>query len=526
MKVVPGIILLVFTMVNALCIAQVSYAASGLESERQTKMDKKSSAKLQVIYNLDETEYFVGTFGPVTPDTIDKFVDEHAALGVTDLFININSQRTDFRSNSWEAYWDGYDPKLAKDQPFFAGIDPADGSTSEMIINMYKLYKMGCDYPQRMIDRARKKRMKPWLSIRMNDSHYPEWPDHPYHSTIWKSHPEWRLPAGLDWEQSEVREHYMKLIKEVCFRYNVDGIELDYLRFWLYFRPGREREGAKLMTAFVEQVREVTKEAAKKWHHPVKLAVRVPSSPWISRMHGLEAVDWAKAGLVDFVIVSSFWPSINSDMPIESWKGMLIGSKVKIAVGLEGCIDGGSGLRNSTPDEQRGAMLSGLQRGADMVYFFNLFTNPYHYWPREDYNRVVLDAGSYSTLCSEPRRHSITITRPWAAGEPGSPNLLPYTGINGAFRIHIGPKPEAQQKTSVELIVKDSDQPLDIRVNGTQCQFSGSVEPEHIKRTGMSGQPKRQVYAVPMEAINEGYNLIEVNAKEVVTITWVEISVK
>ncbi len=522
MKLFPAIFSITLSV---LVLSQAAFAVQSV-TKGKAKMSKRVGPKLQVIYNLDETEYFVGTFGPVVPETINKFVDEHTALGITDLFININSQRTDFRSDSWEAYWDGYDPKLGKDQPFFAGIDPADGTTSEMIISMYKLYKMGCDYPQRMIDRARKHHVKPWLSIRMNDSHYPEWPNHPYHSTIWKSHPEWRLPAGLDWEQPEVRDHYMKLIKEVCSRYNVDGIELDFLRFWLYFRPGREHEGAKLMTAFVRQVREVTNEAAIRLHHKVKLAVRVPSSPWISRMHGLEAVDWAKAGMIDLITVSSFWPSINSDMPIESWKGMLIGTKVPVAVGMEGCVSAGSGIRNSTPDEMRGAILSGLQRGADSVYLFNLFTNPYHYWPREDHNQLVRDAGSYAALCAAPRRHIITSAYPWAAGEPGAPNLLPYTGTNGVFRIHTGPKPLPEQHIQIELVIKDSDQPLDVRLNGAICPFTGLVDPEHITRAGVSGQPKRQAYEVSVGTMNEGYNLIEVNSKEAVTITWVEVFVR
>ena len=78
----------------------------------------------RVIYNLDCSEYFVGTFGPIVPATIDKFVDNHAAAGVTDLFINVNAKRTNYRSDVWEAYWDGLDPKAGDDQPFFAGLDP------------------------------------------------------------------------------------------------------------------------------------------------------------------------------------------------------------------------------------------------------------------------------------------------------------------------------------------------------------------------------------------------------------------
>ena len=72
----------------------------------------------RVIYNLDCTEYFVGTFGPIVPETIDKFVDAHVTAGISDLFINVNAQRTNYRSDVWEAFWDGYDPSAGVDQLF------------------------------------------------------------------------------------------------------------------------------------------------------------------------------------------------------------------------------------------------------------------------------------------------------------------------------------------------------------------------------------------------------------------------
>ena len=50
-------------------------------------------------------------------------------------------------------------------------------------------------------------------------------------------------PPKVSVEQPEVREHYIKLVREVCTRYDMDGLELDFVRFWLYFRPGREHAG-------------------------------------------------------------------------------------------------------------------------------------------------------------------------------------------------------------------------------------------------------------------------------------------
>jgi hypothetical protein len=492
---------------------------------RSPASDATSVPRGRVIYNLDCSAFFEcmasfeGRLGPVAPETINRFVDEHAALGITDLLINVNAQRTNYRSSVWDAEWDGYDPKAGNDQPLFQGIKPKrrfgpDAYDGQMYVYMYTFHKQGWDYPKLMVDRARKNHISPWISLRMNDDHNTDSPTHPSHSTFWRSHPEWRLPYGLDYEQPEVREHYLKLVREVCDRYDLDGLELDYQRFWLYFRPGREHEGAKLMTAFIEQVRTVTQAAAKRWGHPVKVAVRVPSTPWIARRHGLDAIAWAKAGLVDLIVASSFWDSVNSDIPIETWKGLLAGTDVKVALGLEDGIDsGGKGPRQITSEEFHGMLLSGLHRGADAVYFFNLFLAPYESWPRPVYHGLVRNAGSYEALSKLSRRHPITIVSPWAEGEPGPSRQLPTNATRASFRIHIGPAPSSGQKAFVEIECEGDVGSVRATLNDIECAPDG-------------GEGKRRIYLAPQSAVSAGYNLVTIQSDNKVTLQWVEIAVR
>ena len=74
----------------------------------------------------------------------------------------------------------------------------------------------------------------------------------------------------------------------------------------------------------------------------------------------------------------------------------------------------------------------------------------------------------------------------------------------------------------------DHDQPLKVNVNGIPCKWSKLANPVHIKASGWQspGQEPRHVYAVPPDAISDGYNLIEAVAVKDVKITWVEISVR
>ncbi len=53
--------------------------ASSLDDARAAEAKGDSEQRGRVIYNLDRSEFFVGTFGPVVPETIDKWVDAHAA---------------------------------------------------------------------------------------------------------------------------------------------------------------------------------------------------------------------------------------------------------------------------------------------------------------------------------------------------------------------------------------------------------------------------------------------------------------
>jgi len=515
-----------FLLIGGIVIGNVSSCGDVVAAETKEGGGQRG----RVIYNLDCSEFFVGTFGPVVPETIDTFVDGLADRGVTDLFINVNAQRTNYRSDAWESNWDGYDPEANDDQPFFAGIDPKRRFETQLVKSIRALHERGCDYPQRMLDRARHHKLGAWISVRMNDTHYPSQPTHPYHSTFWQSHPDWHLSnKGLDFERPEVRDHYLKLVREICSRYDVDGIELDFLRFWLYFRPDREHNGTKLMANFVEQARAATRQAEQRLGHPVQLAVRLPGVPWIARRHGLDAVAWAQAGLVDLIVAGSFWHSVDGDIPVETWKGLLVGTDVDVAVHLEdGINSGASGRRTMTHEEMRGVLTSGLHRGADAVYFFNLFTGPYHRWPREDHDRLLTDAGSYAALKAAPRRHVLTITSPWAAGEPGDARSLPYSGKYAVFRLHIGPKPQPQQKTRIELVVENHGQPLQVRLNGIACNWSKLTEPKHIRTSGWTGpgQEPRHVYVVPADAISDGYNLIEAVDSKSFKITWVEISVR
>jgi hypothetical protein len=491
-------------------LLSVALSVSGCR-ERQPQ-DSESAHR--VIYNLDSSQFFLGTFGPINGETMDRFVDDHARAGVTDLYINVNAQRTNFDSAVWEAAWEQKNP---------------NAPVVDWVKNTGLLNEAGIDYPQRMLARSRSSGMRGWISIRMNDAHLPNEPEHPLHSDFWRAHPEWHLDnTGLDYEVADVRDHYIRLIQEVTERYDTDGIELDFLRFRYYFRDGRTSIGLPLMTALVERVHELAMTSSDRLGHKVQVAVRVPTSPFVSKSLGLDVIEWAKNGLVDIVIASPFWSSANTAIRLDEWKAALNGAGVELAVSSEDGVDsGGLGRRTMTPSEMRGLYASALFDGAD-AYFFNLFTNPLLTWPREEYYAVIRDVRSLDSLAVRERRHVVTIEDPWIQGEPRPRELLPAEGMHLEFKLRTGPRPGSDRQSFVELALSNNGERTTVTVNGLPTAYAGVKQADHLVAIQVpeDRRPPRSVYRITPGALLDGENVVVITGEEPVVVRWVEIRVE
>lgn len=168
----------------------------------------------------------------------------------------------------------------------------------------------GGDIVQRFIDRCRMKGQAAFISLRMNDAHHKERvdfkPEDKAGSSIGMSvtrwyaeHPEYRIkhnsPSGADrvlnWAVPEVREQKLMLIRELCENYAIDGLELDFLRFYSYFREETKLgERRAIMTNFVREVRQIL--GSQRW-----LCARVPCYLTALDKLGLDLMALVAAGL-------------------------------------------------------------------------------------------------------------------------------------------------------------------------------------------------------------------------------------
>ena len=176
---------------------------------------------------------------------------------------------------------------------------------------MLAVHQQGIDYPARVIQRCRHDGISPWITLRMNDCHYNDIPSHPFHGSFWKKNSQFfrknctgYFATCLDYAHPEVRDFYRSLIVETLDRYDIDGLELDFLREPFLFSAGKEAEGTPILTAWIREIRKLVDDAAAKRGHAIRLGVRVPSRPETSLAMGLDAIGWAQQGLIDLLVAT------------------------------------------------------------------------------------------------------------------------------------------------------------------------------------------------------------------------------
>jgi len=441
----------------------------------------------QLYYNQDETDFFWTTEIPAgqAGETIDRYVDQIADAGVTVFLCNINSRRVNYRSQVWDAYWDGYDRSGPDDQPFLSPIPPAErAGFRKGANNMLQVHQEGVDYPARVIARCRQRNMSPWISIRMNDCHENDKPAHPFHGRFWVKHPEFRrqnctgyFATCLDYARPEVRDFFMALIEEALNRYDVDGLELDFMREPYLFSAGKETEGTAILTGWLREVRQRINQAATRRGHPVRLGVRVPSRPDTARAMGLDAITWAREGLIELLVATPRWATLEFGMVIPEWRQQLGKSKVTLVGGLEILyrpMPGGPAVGVS-PELARGAASLVLADGADAVYLFNYFPPT---MPPAIYQSTLRSMTSLSSLRELPRTIAVTYRDIIAPGETYQAPL-PAKGTQAVFTMKLGPRPpDNWHRELVVGLASNTNSPRStpsVSFDGLACEFIASV---------------------------------------------------
>lgn len=494
------------------------------------------NTKLGIILNEDDSHYYATRAGQtLDKEIVASFVDQYADTQVDRLVFNPNCMRTSYGSQVWDPIWLNYDPDGPDDQPLFSSSSAEDASRARQWVHTaWQLDRDGIDPYAVWIDRAREKGISPWISMRMNDVHCVNDEKSFIHSEFWRNNPqlrrvtygftEWQDRA-FDYGHQRVRDYHMALIREYAERWDMDGLELDWMRFGFHFRPGFEKEGCDILTDFTRNVRSVLDEAEKRVGHTIKLSARVPTRPQTSIGLGMDAIRWAKEGLIDGLVITPFWATAETDMPIELWKTLLEGTGVELAAGLEILLrpyPAYPGYHSNSLETARGMAASFIYRGCDKIYLFNYMDSETTLDAPDFYQTLLKEIGSQESIEGKPRRHVVTYSDTWAVGQPRAcalPSHIP-AGARQAFQVHVGPCPESSNAT-IYIGVLGGDGYFEVRCNGELLQCLGETQLP-------MPSPDFAIYAYESDrnTVHNGCNVIEILAGFDLNIGWVEIKIK
>jgi len=495
---------------------------------------RESSGKL--FFNQDsDNHYYHPLPGEMTVKHLNRIVDPLNHTHTRVFVLGANAKFATFPSTAWEVITDAL---LPDDAARFTGV--ADSGAADdpwfhrSAMNLRALFAQGIDPPAYMLARARRYGMEGWLSVRMNDGHARNQPDHPLNSRFYREHPEYwtvgnTLGNAWDYALAPVRAHFLALITELLDRYDLDGIELDWNRSPNHFRDGHYDEGRAILTRWMGEVRQAVEATAARRKHRIQLVVRVPARPEVARGIGLDAVAWARRGYVNRLIVGPYKGTTDYDVPVEQWKRLLRGTGVPVTVCLEHVVSFFPGAPNRwshfwcmTREQLRGAAIGALHRGSDGIYLFNHMSRP------ADDPELFRELGDLNTLESTGRDYLVTWVSPEIPGQP-IPCDLPRIiepGGTAAFRIYTGPKPARGVLGTVFLTlagpVREAHPGLYVTVNDhpTEQQIAGTspVFPDHA----------RLPFLVASDSFSRGYTNIEVRngTVEEIEINGVELTMR
>lgn len=320
--------------------------------------------------------------------------------------------------------------------------------------------------------RAKERGMRFFPSQRMNDAHFtfglpPE--EYPLTGKFWLEHRDMVIGESpikskpeygqlLDYSRKEVRDYRLATIFEAIDRNAdlIDGFELDFTRFQIFFPAGRATEQAPLMTDLVAQVRQKLDAVGIAQKRELLLIVRVPPSPANCVWAGLEVDKWCVRRLVD-VLVPSQMMTTGFEQPIDEFQAMARPAGAKVYSGLLARVSwtfpltaASTGGQFGKPDramsveQLRGAVSNALHLGADGLYLFNF--QHYATWAASDTQTGLVDLSRPASVAPQDQVFSLSKAY-WADFENGYeyrkqvPTAL-EAGKKTDFRLLVGASPE------------------------------------------------------------------------------------
>jgi len=282
---------------------------------------------------------------------------------------------------------------------------------------LMKMIEEGNDPPTIVVREAKRYGVDVFFSMRLNDCHDSLGHDHLV-ATFKQRHPEWTIGRGhiygghqnLNFAIPEVRELKLAAVKEICRKYDFDGLEIDFMRSPPYFMPGEEMANAHILTEFLRCVRRHVDQRARDRGRPMWLAARVDESLEGCAQDGFQVNTWVDERLIDILTMGSG----TIDVQVEAFKALTEGTGIQIYPCLYGWP---SKYMPLASEMARALAVNYWYQGADGLYTFNWNAHSHAHRPRKNakwaYQHALLrEIGDPETLRGKNKRFAADRGRP------------------------------------------------------------------------------------------------------------------
>ena len=406
------------------------------------------------------------------------------------------------------------------------------------------------DRMQIVVDQCHRRGIKCIANLRMNDRHLVT----DYVAKLYRQHPEWRLksPTGafldrkgaLNFKYKGVRDQLLAFTAELLERYDVDGLELDYMRMCHMFEPTEARQHAHLLTEMMRSMRAQLSEAARRRNcGSLVLGVRIPSTLGECELLGYEVETWIREGLIDYVTPTDFW-STDFVAQTEEFVALTKQTSCKVYPSLSPVSSFPTPAeRFLTPDQYKAAANNFHAFGADGLSAYNYFwtwgythedvvAGPGNVWPTPSLD--LLTQLKDPAACRKGPRQYLAYTLWTGKNQPLWHNRSP-TGVirkdkivlasdreknNPTARLRAAEQPTDRMDFSLEMIV--TGMAAEDRLN---LAFNDHAIPKsRLKKKELKGPGQQRItMAVDPEVLRFGDNTIKAAVKTARKTFYIEI---
>lgn len=453
-------------------------------------------------------------------DTIHGFIGMLAESGVDIYLQNPNAQKPWYPSKTLPSILSGY---RRGDREAIRGHFPPPNDTNFTVNDLNRsldacvallnrhldLLEDGIDWLEEVATACRNNKIKPWLTVRMNDAHGSENWENSFFNCELQRDPRYRLSGRepgraqpdpwqqlLDYGHREVRDYYFAMIRELVEDYDYEGLELDWLRDPFCCEPQASQDSLDMMTEWIAQIRELTRRKAERTGRPYPLGMRIPARLGALKAIGLDVAAFAREGLIDFIAPGNYLQT-SWELPYDDLR-KAAGEKVAIYGVIDNVpnwIDCSFSQEISeivektetfTPTHRclsaseamlRGNAAGKLVQGANGIYTFNFFCTDE---PNHNYQLPKLQAkypalkqlSNLDALRGQPKHYTLASGSDYRMRRPfETADQLPLTldaGDQHTIVVPMCAEPGKDKDLLVQIVVaKGENAPsLDLRFNG------------------------------------------------------------